>query len=205
MTGKGGWDELGLLSDGSDPTLTLFKSGECFHYSGRLLQGAGPELYTCQPGVVCLAFATEAYLKALLTLEGKEYKEIHNLYRLYYDLPITARNQISDWWNAECLPTLQSSQRLPGLSKKYVTPTNLSGCLRSSAKAFVNWRYNHLDYQQWSLMTFPAHVRRRILLLKPDWDIAGEHISHWIDSPSIHKPSSLKAKMTVFSLPELGW
>lgn len=121
------------------------------------------------PQVACRAFAAEAYLKCLLTLRSKHFPPDHNLRTLFRILPAEDRAIIEEWWNAETLPNVLRAGQNP---TTFPVPSTFEQCLKRSAEAFKEWRYNTKETRYWWLGGFPNNVRRRILDMKPDWVIS---------------------------------
>jgi len=122
------------------------------------------------PAVTCQAFATEAYLKGLLTLRGAPFPNDHNLLELFKRLPIADRESIEARWNIECLPNaLKSKANAPA---GFNIPTSLRGALKQSKNAFVLWRYFSEDLNEgiyFGVDLFPVFVRELILQAHPEW------------------------------------
>lgn len=120
------------------------------------------------PQVACRAFSAEAYLKCLLTLREKQFPPAHNLRTLFRLLPSDDRHEIEARWNAETLPhVLRAATQNP--PQDFVIPTTFQQCLKRSAGAFTEWRYNTKETRYWWLGAFPTIVRERIIEIKPAW------------------------------------
>ena len=72
-------------------TIFLKASKRCFEQ--RDTGSENFEMFV-QPGVVCLAFSIELNLKALITFEGSEPRNIHNLSKLFKSLNGKTQNEI---------------------------------------------------------------------------------------------------------------
>lgn len=119
------------------------------------------------PFVVCRSFATEAYLKCLLLLRGKQYPNDHDLMRLFKILPHDDRVEIEASWNQSSRPTvLRAAQTAPAHLNM---PTTLTQALKRSRNAFKEWRYKTGDITYWYLGFFAIDVRAKIVELRPDW------------------------------------
>lgn len=119
------------------------------------------------PSELHRAFAAEAYLKSLLTLRKKHFPQDHNLWRLFGLLPLEDKRQIEESWNAETLPNVLQAAKNP--PPDIVPPTTMMQCLKKSAEAFKEWRYNTKETRYWWLGSFPNNVRNCILDLRPEW------------------------------------
>ena len=95
----------------------------------RQLGKDGVKLFTyyAYPLSVNAAFACELFLKALLTLEGVEYKKLHLLFDLFASLPESTKAGIKNEFSNR-----GSKESVDGLVNTY-------------SNAFVEWRYTFED------------------------------------------------------------
>jgi hypothetical protein len=123
------------------------------------------------PNVVCRSFASEAYLKCLLTIRQKHFPPEHDLELLFRRLPDDDKKAIEEAWNVKCLPTLQKAARNAPqkLKDAGLIPNTLNQALKMAANAFKDWRYNPRGMMAFMLNTFPLHVRDVIIATQPDW------------------------------------
>ena len=120
------------------------------------------------PHIVLKAFATEAYLKALIMVEGKAPPKIHNLLLLFDELDLESKKLIQRWWNKKCAPELAKARKHQDDIVK--VPKTMRGALSQAADAFVEWRYvGSGSYIGFMILGFPLLVRRRILEKMPEW------------------------------------
>jgi len=142
-----------------------FGRADDFWATSRYLEREKPA--GIMPVMVCKAFATEAYLKALLTLRGTPVPQTHNLHRLFEMLPAADKCQIEEGWNQNTLPGLLKAQKTaPDFAD---VPSNLAEALKQAALAFLDWRYLAEGTLYWFVGGFPMQVREVIFEAKPDW------------------------------------
>jgi hypothetical protein len=122
------------------------------------------------PNVVCRAFASEAYLKCLLTIRQKHFPPEHDLHLLFGLLPLLDKQAIEAPWNVHCLPILrQAKANVPPSINADLIPNTLTQALKAAANAFKDWRYQVEGPQPFMLNTFAIHVRDVIIDAHPDW------------------------------------
>jgi hypothetical protein len=148
---------------------TWFQRGDSFHYSSMCLEDLidSTQTYTL-PMIVLKAFSSEAYLKSLLMVEGREPPKIHHLLQLFDMLDIESKKRIRGWWGKQNLHKLATMKKakVPG----YRPPKTFRGALAASSNAFIEWRYVGAGSTiAYLLFSFPLDVRRRILELRPTW------------------------------------
>jgi len=150
-----------------------FERADHFHYTAVfLMQQPQPmQFIYARPHIVMKAFAAEAYLKALLAVEGITPPKIHNLLSLFDKLKPASRKCITAWWNKHSKPILDKARAQP--VPDYIPARNLRDALDEASSAFIDWRYHgNKAYMGFSILAFPHLVRNRILELKPDWSVA---------------------------------
>lgn len=153
-----------------------FGRGDEFWASARILEKADSQL--ASPNVVLRAFATEAYLKCLLTLRKKHFPPDHDLKRLFDLLPLDDKNLIEEEWNKYTFPNLSKAA---STAPTGITVANsLRQALKLSSSAFKDFRYRASGNKYWYLGSFPMQVRHRVFTIHPDWensppDIFGKH------------------------------
>lgn len=143
-----------------------FGRADAFWSASRYLgrdKPAGP-----MPVVICMAFATEAYLKSLLTIRRTSVPRTHNLHRLFELLPDADRAEIEGRWNKRSLPAVQKA--LETAPDKFDDPAGLMLALKEAALAFMDWRYLVDGKSYWFLGGFPMEVREFIFELHPEWE-----------------------------------
>jgi hypothetical protein len=147
---------------------TWFERADRFYWSCCALMEGRMHLVDIVgfPHIVLRAFAAEAYLKCLITLQGNAPTEEHNLLRLFDQLKIDTKKDLTKRWVTECEPNLRK------LKKQKVTivnfDTSLRGVLNQSGDAFLNFRYIQPRAEaRFSILRFPMFVRAEILNLEP--------------------------------------
>jgi hypothetical protein len=117
-----------VLSESNDRVLATIVSDNPFSVSPRMMErlksGELKQVYNAQ--IVCLAFALELYLKAVLVHSVGNVPRTHNLSCLFQKVPTDIR--------AKIIEELQT--RMPEISEK-VFDSNV----QAIAEAFDEWRY----------------------------------------------------------------
>jgi hypothetical protein len=131
------------------------------------LSGSGAVLL---PDLTSRAFATEAYLKCLLTIRRRKCPNVHNLEMLFGLLPPADQKYNKAKWDVHSLPTLVAAADDPTKPKGFPVVRDLEGALHVSKDAFIEWRYETSLGAVWYLLHFPFFVRERILESKPKWE-----------------------------------
>lgn len=149
---------------------TWFERADRYYWSCCALMERRHHLYEIIgfPHVVLRAFAAEAYLKCLITLQGKDPIQVHNLLTLFDELELGTKKALAKRWVKECEPSLKKLKK----SKKTVInfDTSLRGVLNQSGDAFIDFRYVLKGgVARFSIMRFPMFVRDEILTIKPEF------------------------------------
>lgn len=147
-----------------------FARGEQFLIASNALSKCpeGSTHWVDLPLVGCRAFATECYLKCLLTMDQIKFPYTHNLRDLFYLLPVGRRQKLGKEWASWVKGRLpKTSQDAP---VGWKSPRTLGIALQQSARAFEQFRYQSTDVGGWSLMIFPWMVRDTIIEERPHWD-----------------------------------
>lgn len=114
------------------------------------------------------AFALELFLKILLRLEGSSPGDTHDLKELFRNLKRGTKAALEKEFNAK----YSKATFKEGPPMK---PTNLADELERSKDAFVEMRYifegERPDNGGFGLHPLMVLLRRRILKLKPEWDV----------------------------------
>ena len=147
-----------------------FERADHFHYTSLFLLQQPAPMYGIYgyPHIVMKAFAAEAFLKSLLTIEGKGVPHIHDLLKLFDKLSQESRREIQRRWDTGSASQLRNmrAQVTPGLR----VPKNMRDALDQSSNAFLDWRYHPKGSKiAFTVMSFPHYVRCRILELEPSW------------------------------------
>ncbi len=144
----------------------LYNSANAYYQGATILMkppdmiGAHSSLIT-QPAVTCAALALKLYLKALLTIEGKDKEDsIYKIADLY-------RN-----FNDDTKKLLL--QKFDEFSNTQLTSDGLIKHLEALDNAFVKWRYIHeedaksvnLEDMEEMILAAKAAIRT----IKPDWE-----------------------------------
>ncbi len=149
---------------------TWFERADHFHYTALHLVQQPQELgeIFAYPHIVLKAFAAEAYLKSLISLEGNTPPAVHNLLALFDKLSLNSTKSIRARWDKSSRPKMLKLKKLNPEGLK--VPTSLRAALAQSGDAFLDWRYHEKGGRiAFSIMAFPLFVRARILDLEPSW------------------------------------
>jgi hypothetical protein len=180
-----------------------FERADHFHYSSLHLAMQPQELQFiyARPHIVLKAFASEAYLKALLCVEETHFEKIHDLLALFELLSLDSKKLIEKWWNKESKPILDGARR--GAAKvDYKAPRTLRGALDESATAF-SWIGGITAGKPISDSRFwlsPPSSGSAFL----NSGLSGLRLRTPHYTSSIQRPSSLKAKTMVSRAPLSG-
>lgn len=120
------------------------------------------------PDLTCRAFATEAYLKCLLTIRRRAFPNIHDLKQLFELLLPADQKYIRSEWDEHSLPIILGAANA-GFPRNVPVVRDFHGALLHSKDAFVEWRYETNLGATWYLLHFPFFVRERVLQSKPKW------------------------------------
>jgi hypothetical protein len=135
-----------------DPKWILYQA-ECFRRAAIVLEGApvvnpapghvkhSDETEVILPLAVCSAFAFELYLKFIIRISsGKPAKRIHDLEKLFADVPKEFQDRIRDKWNHPPRGMAMKRAAIATTMKRLVHP-NFDETLKSGALAFERLRY----------------------------------------------------------------
>jgi hypothetical protein len=147
---------------------SVFLSAEVFRHGSQVLAAGLPN--TMAPMVVCTAFSMELYLKCLITIEGGDHKNEHNLERLFRKTSAGSQDAIRK--NYEKKRAIQDAQfaaaKVPARPK-----SDFDHVLLASADAFVDFRYIYEggigQGEGWLAGPISECVRDRIIELHPEW------------------------------------
>jgi HEPN domain-containing protein len=97
------------------------------------------------PSIVCLAFATELYLKDLLTLLKKSPKRSHIIFDLFLELPSETQKEIFDHKSISKNPFMTKGCMLSPryFSKEYTEFERFIDQMKGISDAFKEWRYSY--------------------------------------------------------------
>ena len=152
-----------------DP-LYMFRMGEsCYAASRQLLyQHSEDRLKVAAAAVLCNSFACEAYMKAILMLQGAaDVPQTHDLETIFSELNEPTRQLVERWWDEQCQPEIESLRSRVEESG-YSPPRTLAHALRQAANAFVEWRYGAGDDELYSIAWLPGPLRAIALQERPD-------------------------------------
>lgn len=146
------------------PELNMFSQAGQFHAAGhRSLSGVrdpggGIELHLA-PGVICYAFASELYLKALHQIAFSKAPRGHKLNVLFGNLPVTTRQIVEGFYQAQI----------------GADPTKLASDLLNFSSAFEDWRYVYeqggQELRLGALIHLTIALYRSVLHQRPNWPI----------------------------------
>ncbi|MEY9157342.1 hypothetical protein [Bradyrhizobium japonicum] len=126
------------------------------------------------PAMVLSAFASELYLKCILTIEtGQPIDPSHDLHNLFRKISLKSRKRLQSLWADDVLT--EQNQRMRKAVKATTgddVPTDLAWALENGANAFTQLRYIHENNGQGTsfiLGNLPDMLRLVVLELKPEW------------------------------------
>ena len=131
----------------------------------RQLPGTNPAVLG-HPSMVLAAFGCELFLKCLLTLEGKPFKDTHSLDVLFRQIDHKHKRRIEEIWDQTSRLKLA---RLAAIEKNI--HLDLPNAIVACRDAFLFLRYSYEDPSRakfW-LGELPGILREVILEIKPDW------------------------------------
>ena len=167
---------------------TFFERAEWFHFTSLFLltQPQNMAFIYSFPHIILKAFATEAYLKSLILIEGNTAPNIHHLLSLFDKLTPESQHAIRRLWDKECGSQLKKMRSVD--TKGLKVPRTLREALNQSSDAFLEWRYSGPGAMPaFTIMSFPLWVRVRILELEPDWKPDWPNPLAWLNSePEVH-------------------
>lgn len=129
--------------------------------------------FLCGPAAVVLsAFASELFIKCLLTLDSKSWGNDHNLHRLYKRLNEHVRRKIEQKWLAYSQNKKYFVIIENGVAK--APKSDLEGALKDCGDAFVAMRYVYEDPKKsnYYISELPIILREVILEEQPNWKTA---------------------------------
>ncbi len=150
---------------------TWFDRADKYYWSCCALIEGRQHLYEIVgfPHIVLRAFAAEAYLKCLITLEGGKPEKIHNLLKLFDQLQLATKKALNKRWEKECEPDLKRLKKARVTVIKF--DTSLRGVLNQSGDAFIDFRYvENGGEARFSILRFPIFVRQEILARRPEFE-----------------------------------
>lgn len=154
------------------------------------------------PSFVCEAFSLELFLKALILVEGSEYKPTHDLEKLFNQLSTESKTIIKSQtelrfaqMNVQRIRVQQYMEQTKGVpltQAETIQPLDFDSALHSSRAAFEAIRYIHEtptgdpERINWTGQPILHATRERILALKPAW--RNVKFSHEPQAPSSVPP-----------------
>jgi hypothetical protein len=159
----------------------MFAAGEIFGMAATKLSHAAShgEPHMATPYIVCHALSLEIFLKCLILLEGRSYKNIHGLKDLFDKLSDDSKANITSMYERH-IPKIQQQMLLMheefrklGLASGDPPEATLASVLARSNHAFSGIRYLYegqiRDDRHWEAAEAWGCVRERILELRPEW------------------------------------
>jgi HEPN domain-containing protein len=127
------------------------------------------------PSMVMSAFASELFLKALLTLENGWSPPGHNLKVLFSNVNNKTKMVITDLWDEQRqTPNEVLLRKFTEEHSSTKIPSTLDEAIAVSALAFEKLRYVYeegMEIQQFFLSNFPIVLRRAIIKVHPEVDV----------------------------------
>ncbi|MET4477994.1 hypothetical protein [Bradyrhizobium sp. F1.13.3] len=127
------------------PARAMLLNAEEFRKAAIMLESypflSGLDPHIIIPMMVCYAFATEMYLKFLLShVTGRDVPETHDLEELFRNLPKPVKRRIKKAW--ENPPGIEANIR-NAIESKLGRSRSFEETLSDSAHAFVSLRYHY--------------------------------------------------------------
>jgi hypothetical protein len=120
----------------------MLASAEEFRRAAMIIERAMPDPHITIPMTNNYAFSAEMYLKFLLcTKTTKEIPEIHDLRRLFKNLPVEVRDHIKKRW--ETASPIELAIRAHKNAQAGKTGQTFEQSLSKSANSFVAFRYHY--------------------------------------------------------------
>lgn len=150
---------------------TWFDRADGFYLAYNTLQSRGQFQQILEvlggPATVVRAFATEAYLKCLIVLQGTVPVQTHNLLTLFDQLDQATKKELNRRWVNDCEPRVREAN---AANPDFTFSTSLRGALTQSSEAFREFRYAPLGRElRFGLLAFPIYVRELIREREPSW------------------------------------
>lgn len=122
-----------------------------------------------QSVVVLAAFASELFIKCIVTLESGRQPAGHDLAALFSKISRAVRTKIEKRWDIEFAP--KRAEQLDAVEKDLgiKIPRDFNSLLRVGAKSFAQMRYAHEQQPagNFFLVDFPLLLRATIIDMKP--------------------------------------
>jgi hypothetical protein len=120
------------------------RPAEGYAVAVELFPGTHHRIPTLIPQVVNKAFATELFLKSLLTLDGLAFPRSHSLLTLFGQLQAARQRHIEELYDQD----RQSDQQMMTMERQRFDglPFSLQWCLSEMDTAFEQWRYAYEDF-----------------------------------------------------------
>ena len=163
-----------------DP-LKIFVHASRFHESNIRLRGSVPAdkpehvPRVAHPAMMLSVFASELYLKCLLSMEIGKVPNTHHLKALFRDLQPATRERLEDLWDQDIRRpqrqrVLDHIRTLPGGQNLRL---DLAYALDVGANSFIELRYLYETNETYFILgDFPNLLQTVILERQPSWEAA---------------------------------
>jgi hypothetical protein len=164
-----------------DPFKT-YMNAERFRIADALLRADTNRRFlpsVASPAIILSAFASELYLKCILSLEsgGRHILATHELKTLYNDLRIDTRKRLEVMWAESNLkPMNVRARKAIAVVTGETIPEDLDWAISKANNAFVQLRYIHENDGNgvgFIIHDLPAMLKTVILDMQPTWAVFG--------------------------------
>jgi HEPN domain-containing protein len=162
-------------SAGPDP-FKIFMNAERFRQADLFLRSALDQrlaVAVASPALILSAFASEVYLKCIISIETGQMAHGHHLKNLYRRIGPQTRRTIEEKWDAYVSSPVKQRlyAALSSVSGSPI-PTDLDWTLSEGSSAFTSIRYLHeVDNSKTKFLLgdLPSILRDVIIQIKPEW------------------------------------
>lgn len=153
--------------------LDVFRQAEAFYQAiDQLHRTSSPQRISAVviPIVVLSAFASELFLKCLLSIETGHVDRTHLLWDLFQKLSPATQARLCSAWDENQAGRVDVLDKLDQ-SNASALPRDLPSCLEAGSDAFRLMRYIYEGGRDFAyvLSDFPIVGRKVTLELKPEW------------------------------------
>lgn len=163
--------KIGPRGTGPVDPRQLFTNADNFRHTIETLTQLPGDVRFGQSVVVLAAFASELFIKCIVTLESGHQPTGHDLATLFSKLSGPVRAKIEKLWDTEF--GAKRAAELDAVEKDLgvTIPRDFSSLLRLGAKSFAQVRYAHerKPAGNFFLTDFPLLLRAAIIDMKPGW------------------------------------
>lgn len=153
----------------------MFRSAEVYGMGAQTINvqmRAGPSPHLILPYILCAALSLEISLKCLIMVEGRSYKGIHELSKLFEAISEESQAKVKSLYEPFVAHHQMIFDHIHGQSEGAPIAT-FDRILRASSRAFTNLRYPYEKLTKggegWLATEITDCVRQVILDLKPEW------------------------------------